>query len=78
VSIPIFPVTPPPGSMSPREAQLAAGRGREQSDPGSVLCTCCGHSARSHPDSSSCSHRVRRWRRCRCTGYTGFDSVDRP
>ena len=68
----------PPGSMSPREAQLAVGRGPEHGGPENLLCTCCGHSALSHPDSSSCSHRVRRWRRCRCTGYTGFDSVGRP
>jgi hypothetical protein len=78
MSVPIGPLTPPPGSMSPREARLAAGLGPEQTGPETILCTRCGHSARSHPDSSSCSHRVRWWRRCPCAGYTGFDSADRP
>jgi len=78
MSVPIGPLTPPPGSMSPGEARLAAGLGPETTGPETILCTRCGHSARSHPDSSSCSHRVRWWRRCLCTGYTGFDSPDRP
>jgi hypothetical protein len=78
MTVPPWPVTPPPGSINPREARLMAGLGPEHSGPETVLCTCCGHSARSHRDSSSCSHRGRWWRRCLCTGYTGFDSVDRP
>ena len=29
-----------------------------------------------HADSASCSARGRWWRRCRCSGYTGFDAAD--
>jgi hypothetical protein len=67
---------PPPRDM--HDALLAAGARSGQSGPDAVLCTRCGHSARSHPDSKSCSHRGRWWRRCRCSGYTGLDSVNRP
>jgi hypothetical protein len=71
---------PYPNPLPPHlhDALLAAGPGPERGGPETVLCIHCGHSARSHPDSSSCSHRGRWWRRCRCSGYTGFDSTDRP
>jgi hypothetical protein len=29
-----------------------------------------------HHDSGSCSARGLWWRRCRCSGYTGFDSAE--
>jgi hypothetical protein len=67
---------PPPRDM--HDALLAAGVSSKQSGSEAMLCTRCGHSARSHRDSSSCSHRGRWWRRCQCGGYTGFDSVRRP
>ena len=49
-----------------------------QSGPEAILCTRCGHSARSHSRSGSCSARVRwwRWRHCECRSYTGFDVAD--
>jgi hypothetical protein len=78
MAVPPLPPIPLSGPQTPREARLAAGLGPEHTGPETMLCTCCGHSARSHPDSTSCSHRGRWWRRCMCSGYTGFDSVDRP
>jgi len=36
------------------------------SGPEAVPCTHCGHRARTHADSGSCSARGRWWRRCRC------------
>ena len=53
---------PPPRDM--HDALLAGGVSSGQSGPDAMLCIRCGHSARSHPDSSSCSHRGRRLRRC--------------
>jgi hypothetical protein len=46
--------------------------------PEDILCTRCGHSARAHSSSGSCSARVRwwRWRPCKCRNYTGFDVAD--
>ena len=43
--------------------------------PEDILCTRCGHSARTHSGSGSCSARVRwwQWRHCKCRSYTGFD-----
>ncbi len=73
-------MAPYPNPLPPhlRDALLAAGPGPEHSGTDAILCTRCGHGARSHRDSSSCSHRSRWWRRCPCSGYTGFDSADRP
>ena len=73
-------MAPYPNPLPPhlRDALLVAGPGPGHSGPETILCIRCGHSARSHPDSSSCSHRGLWWRRCRCSGYTGFDSADRP
>jgi hypothetical protein len=45
------------------------------SGPEAAPCTRCGHRDRSHPDSRSCAARGRWWRRCQCTGYSGFDAV---
>ncbi len=46
------------------------------SGPETAPCTRCGHRARVHLDSDSCSGRVRWWRHCQCSGYTGFDVAD--
>ena len=77
MSVPPGPATPPPGWLTPRDVMQNWGPG-ERSVSETMLCTCCGHSAGKHPDSTSCSARRRWWRRCLCTGYTGFDSVERP
>jgi hypothetical protein len=64
-----FPQNPP--NFGP----LPSGPGPDYSGPGTAPCTRCGHRVRSHHDSSSCSARSRWWRRCQCSGYTGFDSA---
>jgi hypothetical protein len=43
--------------------------------PEDAPCTRCGHRALSHAHSGTCSVRGRWWRRCPCSGYTGFDSA---
>lgn len=61
-----------------KRAEAKAGVSSEHSDPGTaLLCTCCGHSADSHRDLSSCSHRGRWRRRCLCIGYTVVDPAGR-
>ncbi len=78
MSMPVMPPTPPPGQLTPRDVMRNWGPRTDRSPAETVLCTCCGHSARTHLNSTSCSARRRWWRRCLCTGYTGFDSVERP
>jgi hypothetical protein len=69
MSVP-FPPNPP------NQGPLPLGPRSEYGGPEAVPCTRCGHRARSHPDSGSCSARGRWWRRCQCSGYTGFDTAD--
>jgi hypothetical protein len=66
-----FPFQNPPNQGPlPMRAQPAGG------GPEDAPCTRCGHRARSHRNSASCAARGHWWRRCRCTGYTGFDSAE--
>lgn len=72
MTMPTGPVNPQHGGLNPRshDVRLVAGLDPERSGPEPLLCTRCGHSARSHLGSSSCSHRGRWLRRCRCSSYT--------
>jgi len=65
-----FPNTSGPFQPPPRQERP------EHSGPEAAPCRRCGHRARSHPDSDYCVARGRWWRRCQCTGYTGFDAAD--
>ena len=64
-----FPQNPPHVGPVPRKPDPASS-GAE-----AAPCTRCGHRAREHHDSASCSARGRWLRRCQCSGYTGFDSA---
>jgi hypothetical protein len=44
------------------------------SGPGAAVCARCDHRARFHVRSGRCKARGRLWQRCKCTGFTGFDS----
>jgi len=55
---------PPPNPPSFGHPPPGPRPGR--SEPEAVPCTHCGHRARTHVDSGSCSARGRWWRRCRC------------
>ena len=69
MSMPIPPEPPrPPRDL--HDAQLVAGVSSKHSGLETSPCTRCGHSARWHSGSSSCSHRVRWWRRCGCSAYS--------
>jgi hypothetical protein len=66
-----FPPNPPNFGALPLPRPVHTG-------PEDILCTRCGHSARAHSRSGSCSARVRwlRWRHCKCRNYAGFDVAD--
>jgi hypothetical protein len=67
-----MPFPPNPGNLGPPPGWPRY----EDNEPEAMKCVHCGHSAGSHHDSVSCSARGRWWRRCRCSGYTGFDAAD--
>ena len=50
MTMPTGPVNPQHGGLNPRshDARLVAGLDPERSGPEPLLCTRCGHSARSH------------------------------
>ena len=65
-------VPPNPPSQGP----LPLNRLEPRTGPEAAPCARCGHRARKHGDSGSCSARDRWWRRCQCQGFTALDTAD--
>jgi hypothetical protein len=64
-----FPPNPPSQGPLPRPGP------DPRAGPEAAPCVSCGHRARLHRGSGSCSARGRWWKRCQCSGYTGFDTA---
>ena len=64
-----FPPNPP------NQGPLPLHRPDPRSGPEAAACARCGHRARLHRGSGSCSARGRWWRRCQSQGFTGLDTT---